>query len=1160
MKKFSSSYVYERNNFVLFGLDLPDDATSDAYPLFCVAQNIVQRGTPTPADSLVNKPLGLKPPDSGQPLLFSKGQNLEWKQTILGDKSTGDNPALWFYEEKLQATLPPHLKHAARLLLPEAGINQITGEENPLWTDQRVDFFCPLSKTAIEIDGLHHAKLHQKLLDARREDYLQKRGIATVRIKTEDVRKGGKSLRESLGPYIERLENSRKVVAAEDLTRSKSKLQELGTVVAYESFMRIQIALLQLLKTGTLSLDSKKWRFDVKGDLVNSAMKEILLAAAKEIECLLAHLHTLRGEKVKFPKIKFQDPGKPNKPCIHLDISVLKLWSEPEQAKYCETGPRGVGKTRKGASSAKSIVLTIRNDYILHADHYSVATAKGIEYPVNAPEDNPRADKALKFFLTYLFQLDDFRSGQLDILRRALSRDPVIGILPTGTGKSLCYQMACMLQPSINFVICPIISLIRDQKKNLDSSGITHTAYVDSQMNTRDKYAVLDEFGAGRYQLIWSSPERFQTQGFRDKLDEISAGGNFGYAVLDEVHCLSEWGHDFRVSYLKLPHTIKRYCPDAVFLGLTATASKLVLDDLVVELDMSRQCIASSTTLNRPELHYRIIKTDRSDRLRKIESVLSEIGSKHTDSANPLHAFRPNGEDSICGIVFSSTAVGAEKDGRYGCNEVLRILEKNHIPAGLFHGKYDKRLQTQDKFMQNELTVLAATKSFGMGVNKKNIRFTIHNGLPWSVESFYQEAGRAGRDPADNESDCYILYTPDDNKELVNELFSRMTPISRIHELQSKLSGDLSTLFFLWNRNHNTVEEEAKTILHVYDALNASEPEAAHSVDMTIRWPDLREKDGVREVDTQFALYNLGLLGVVEDWVVDWGLRRFDVTIDPRHMETPGYMRKRLERHISRRDAEFTFFNPPEGERYTRYLNAWRERGDELEGLINVLLLWSSDTVAFQRRSAMQNMLQLCESGMNDEGIRAYIDNYFDLGSPEEDSLEKAIAAQGDARAWASILYEGSTPQSRSTDGAKAMLSRKEMAKLSAKCDRYRESYAENIGLEWLSFMTRLASQSSLDSDTFDVARFLIREAKLRKSIDSEELLEETLKAISGLDRQARNAFGELVVELAPNRAAQTYRAIGDDATLAYLVQEASDDIARTWGIRKSRKQNGDRP
>lgn len=1155
MKKFSSSYVYERNNFVLFGLDLPDDTANGSYPLFCVAQNIVQRGTPTPADSLVNKPLGLKPLDPGQVLFFFKEQHLEWKQTILGDKSTGDNPALCFYEEKLRTALPSHLKHAAKFLLPEADINQIAGEENPFWTGQRVDFFCPLSRTVIEIDGRHHAKHDQKLLDERREDYLQKKGIATVRIKTEDVRKSGKPLKESLGPYIERLENSPEAVAAEDLSESESGLQKLGAVVAYESFMRLQVVLLQLLKTGTLSLDSKKWRFDIKGDLPDSVMKEILLDAVREVECLLEHLYTLLGMKRRFPKIRFKNPDKPNRPCIHLDISVLKLWSEPEQAKYREDRPSGVGKTRKDASSTKTIALTIRNDYILHVDHYRVATAKGIEYP----EDNPRADKALKFFLNYLFQLDDFRSGQLDILKRALSRDPVIGILPTGTGKSLCYQMACMLQPSINFVICPIISLIRDQKKNLDSFGITHTAYVDSQMDAKDKYAVMDEFGAGRYQLVWSSPERFQTQGFRDKLNEISADSNFGYAVLDEVHCLSEWGHDFRVSYLKLPHTIKQYCPDAVFLGLTATASDSVLQDLKAELNIGKQCIVSSATLDRPELHYHIIKTDRRSRIPTIEAVLSKVGSKHTDSANPFHAFKPNGEKSICGIVFSSTTKGAKKHDRYGCEEVLHVLEKNDIPAGLFHSKYDERLQVQDRFMQNELTVLAATKSFGMGVNKKNVRFTIHNGLPWSVESFYQEAGRAGRDPVDNESDCYILYTPDDNKELVNELFSRMTPISRIHELQSKLSGDLSTLFFLWNRSHNTVEDEVKIILHVYDALNASEPEAAHSVDMTIRWPDLREKDGVREVDTQFALYNLGLLGVVEDWVVDWRLRRFNATIDPRHMETPGYMRKRLERHISRHDVEFTFSDPPEGEQYARYVKALSEGSGELEGLIKAMLLWSSDTVAYQRRSAMHNMLSLCESGKTDKEIRSYIDSYFDLGSPGTDAIEKAIRSVSDIRAWASVLYENNLSGRSTNNGREIIVSRKEMAKLSARCDRYRESYAENIGLEWLSFITRLASRSPLDSETFDVARFLMREAKLRKSINPDELFEETLKVVSGLDRQTRNAFGELVVELAPNRAAQAYKAIGDDATLAYLVQKASDSIARTWGIGKSRIQNGRR-
>ncbi len=356
--------------------------------------------------------------------------------------------------------------------------------------------------------------------------------------------------------------------------------------------------------------------------------------------------------------------------------------------------------------------------------------------------------------------------------------------------------MVCLLQPCINFVVCPIISLIQDQEVNAREFGIDRVGRIESQMNTSEKSEVLDKFGQGRYFFIWIAPERFQMMDFRNQLSKIASNRHFGYAVIDEVHCLSEWGHDFRVSYLKLHGTIKKFCPEAQTLALTATASRNVLEDLLCELEITKANVQTSTSLDRPELSYHIIKTSEADRAENLQKILDHLNDHFCTSEGISSIFEPNGNNSICGIIFCNTTASPYTP-LSSCDGVLGLLRSKNIASDSYHSKKgDERALIQERFLKNEYTVMTATKAFGMGVNKKNVRYTIHNGLPWSIEAFYQEAGRAGRDPSRNSSECFILYSNESDPTDVRTLFEEKTSVSKIREAQESLQGDLSTLFF----------------------------------------------------------------------------------------------------------------------------------------------------------------------------------------------------------------------------------------------------------------------------------------------------------------------------------------------------------------------------
>lgn len=1120
MKRFSSSYIYDKSNFALIGCEYFGQVNNEWFPLACVVENIIQRGTPTHPSNRLKAALGEPPRFEGaRPARKLITHEHQWQNTIKGAPSGQFNPALDFFETLLPSALDGS-RYILNYILPEARIEDIVDSCDSRYKNQRVDFFCPRANLVIEIDGSQHGEEAESYLDRDRNLYLESFGITTIRIPVKGLE--AQKVAQALNEFFD---------------EGEATPEEFDEKMAfgYELALRIQIALIELIKQGTLSLTDPILTIDFTCDQPDFDIDRVVRAAVEDIFDLFEHLCILQSRDFHRPDIRlacdFAD--------VRLDISATKMWSEIES----EPG-----------------VVYVRNDYYELDDFFYVAHTDPIVYKTMDEDRRKDVDISLKFFLEYLFDYSEFNPGQAGIIRRALARDATLGILPTGSGKSLCYQMACLLQPCISFVVCPIISLIQDQEYNTREFGIDRVGRIESQMDTLDKNIVIDDFGRGKYFFVWVSPERFQMVNFRSQLSEIQARRNFGYAVIDEVHCLSEWGHDFRVSYLKLYGTIKFFCPEAQTLALTATASRNVLEDLLCELEIKKENVQTSSSLDRPELTFHVIKTEEQNRQEKLGEVLDMINYHFCMSDGVASAFEVNEEKSICGIVFSNTTQN-RRNPISSCDGVLAYLRQRNIVADSYHSKReDDRTRIQREFLENKFTVMSATKAFGMGVNKKNVRFTIHNGLPWSIEAFYQEAGRAGRDKQRNESECYILYSNESDPSEVRTLFEEQTSVKEIQQIQPSLVGDLGTLFFLWNGNHEELDIERSAIVKMFKELTRRRKNNGHALiefDLLkkLMWDDILErmkhqkgsKKAELNIETQDTLYKLAVLGIVLDWTVDYRTKTYDVEMQQIDCNSEEMVKNALESYIKRHNPTFSFENPlPSHKTYVdAYSNAPGNK--KLIGLIDVLLMWTNDSIVFSRRRSIGNMLDLCESDRNEVEIREYINRYFLLDAQINDQLDIIVRDTSGTDSWVRLFMTYKLTDDPNIQEA-VVKDAKEIETVAAQCDRYRESYHANIGLEWSTMIAKLLSGTFSEADIDDQFKFITSGITEYENLDADELFAKTLALVEFAGTEAKNVFATSVVRYVPERAMSTYERLGDFVTLGHLVSEASNRLGTIWG------------
>lgn len=818
---------------------------------------------------------------------------------------------------------------------------------------------------------------------------------------------------------------------------------------------RLQKTIIEAILTDKLDIQQSQWNVLVKeNDVPCAAM------AFEDLKQMFENLTALSidFETMKFPQVNLEIIGSHeylNSP-LHLNTKpVASATSQQKSKVYDLVIDISMAKIEDSKEASFSefqcknhCYFNIRSSKFKRSNRH-IYTSDTIEYKPIVSKDLQgnhieieENKKKLQYFAQLLFRKDDFRAGQLPILNRALQNKSVIGLLPTGGGKSLTYQLAAMLQPGVTLIVDPLRSLMKDQYDGLINIGIDTCTYINSSV--KDKSEREKQMETSQLQFVFLSPERLCIFKFRERLKTMrDMNVYFAYGVIDEVHCVSEWGHDFRFSYLHLGRNLYNYVlpknkeKRLTLFGLTATASFDVLADVERELSGNGAFPLDSDTIiryentNRLELQYRVEKitsvtppTSKWDiykaknlqvanYISKIPSLVSELQdakaietikkrfiereglTEATDKfkiQGILNAkLNTNFKDNWLvsgkpyeqgGIIFcphrqGSIGVLDTATNRGIASAIIKDLPCKDV--GTFLG--GDEMSDQERFIGNELAIMVATKAFGMGIDKSNVRFTVNINHSSSLESFVQEAGRAGRDK--KMALATILYSDylDVDKDVMM-YFHNNTFKGATHEKQ--VMNDLLSIkdinFFI--AEDETIEElDTVGVSGFLDTLLNSEPN--QNIVSFLSYNDNPTHTGIDKYEyVAKAIYRMSCIGVVDDFTQDYLNKRFRI-VTKRKADGQYYQSLKLflMRYYSEERAEEEIQKVP------------KLRGNnEIHKCLGYLTEFIYDKIEVKRKRAIDDIRNFCIQGINNknwletnEELKDFIYYYFNSKYAKDD-------------------------------------------------------------------------------------------------------------------------------------------------------------------------------